>query len=249
MRFASRALSLAIASLFALPLAADPTASTDAKARVAALQAALKGTDDDAKKTAVENCGLTPGSTTASALAAVLSKESDALRMAAAQSLGKMKRIPEAVQVLHGGLGANMKKSDVLEAIFVSLAALKDRSSITVCRDFAIQMAPTKDVEMVMPVKAALEALGAFKHKDSVDALVTVRARLAANAAAIQPVILTAAGIAASASQEKLTGEPAPEAAVFAKWWKRHHAEFNDDMTKRPVSARRSGDGSGGGGE
>jgi hypothetical protein len=246
MRIASFALSLAIASLIALPLAADPTSPTDAKTRVTALQAALKGTDEDAKKSAVENCGSTPHATTASALAAVLSKESDALRMATARSLGKMKGIPEAVQVLHGGVGANLKKPAVLEAIFLALGLLADRSSIAVCRDVAVQLAPSKEAAMAAPVKAALAALGSIRHKDSVDALISARAKLASISGAILAETLAAADGAAASAQEKLTAGDGTKADVFAKWWKRHGSEFNDDLTARPVGMRRGGDMGGG---
>ncbi|MEK7465816.1 MAG: HEAT repeat domain-containing protein [Planctomycetota bacterium] len=241
MRVASFALSLAIASLFALPVAADPTAPLDAKSRVAALQVALKATDEPAKKTAIENCGATPHAATASALAAVLSKESDALRIAAAQSLGRMKGIPEAVQVLHGGIGANLKKPAVLEAIFAAVGALADRGSIAVCRDFAVQFVSSKEAAFSAPVKAALEALGQIRHKDSVDALVTARAKFATNAGAILADTMAVAEGAAGAAQEKLTGGNGARAAVFAKWWKSHGSEFNDDLTPRPVGMRRGG--------
>ena len=246
MRILSLALSFA---LIALPVTAEPTAPTDAKSRVAALQAALKGIDEAAKKSAIEHCGATPHASTASALAAVLSKESDGLRIATAQSLGKMKGIPEAVQVLHGGIGANLKKAVVLEAIFVALGALADRASIPVCRDFAVQLAPSKDAAFCAPVKAALAALGQIRHKDSVDALVTARAKLAANAGAILADTLAAAEEATSAAQSKLTGGQSARGAEFAKWWKRHGSEFNDDLTPRPAGGMRRGyDGGGSGG-
>ncbi|KAF0247010.1 MAG: hypothetical protein FD180_127 [Planctomycetota bacterium] len=243
-----RFLSLALAALIALPLAADPTAPTDAKTRVASLQAALKGADDAAKKSAVENCGATPHASTASALAAVLSKESDTLRMAASESLGKMKGIPEAVQVLHGGIGANLKKPAVLEAIFVALGALADRASISVCRDFAVQLVTSKEAAFSAPVKAALTALGSIRHKDSVDALISARAKIAANAGLILADTMAAVEGAASAAQTKLTGGEATRGAEFAKWWKRHGSEFNDDLTPRPAGMRRSWDGGGSGG-
>ncbi|MCE9581701.1 MAG: hypothetical protein K8T20_04200 [Planctomycetes bacterium] len=228
-------------------LAADPTAPTDARARVEALQTAQKGDDEGAKKTAVENCGLTPHAGTAVALAAILAKESDALRISAAQSLGKMKGITEAVQVLHGAIGANLRKPAVLEAIFVAIGTLADNSSIGICRDSAVQLAATKDPLMATAVRAALAALGSIRHKDSVDALISARAKLAANAASILAETLAAADNAAAAAQAKLTGGDSTKAEEFAKWWKRHGSEFNNDLSKRPVGMRRGPGNMGGG--
>lgn len=216
------------------PRASEP----DARERAVAVRNALKGSDEAAKKAAVEGCGLNPHAQTAMALGPVLYGEADDLRIAAAQALGKMKLLAEAAKVLHGGIGPNVKRPAVLEAIFKAVAAVKHESSVPVCRKFAVDFLSSPDPLMAAPIVASVEALGCLRLKDSVEAVLAVRRRAADTRTAPQA---TRDGVesSASAALEKLTGESVGNVEQFETWWKRNGYTFNDDMTVRPRGYRR----------
>ncbi|MBI2920328.1 MAG: hypothetical protein HYY18_04510 [Planctomycetes bacterium] len=239
-----------ILSLALTTLADGTTAGTsgnDVKSRVETLKTSLKGADAAAKKAAVEACGSAPHPMTAAALGTVLCGESDELRLAAAETLGKMKGLSEAARALHAGIGANTKKPGVLQAIFRAVASVNDLASIPVCRKFAVDFLLSPLQDMGAALAASAEALGALRHKDAVDALIAVRARAAAQARGMNPAAREALEAAARASLEKLTGATVGEPQAFESWWKRNGYTFNDDLTARPKGYRRGGPGMDGG--
>jgi len=225
----------------ALSLAALAGTAEDAKTRAEAMRSAMKGSDPAAKKAAVEACGGAPHAMTALALMPALTGETDDLRIAAAQALGKMKNLPEAAKVLAAGVAPNGKKPLVLEAIFKAVQGVRHDASFSSCRSFALSAIATQDDAYAPSLKAAIDALAIFRTRDTVEVLITIRAKGAALPRTILALRDTTES-ATTAALEKLTGESIGDVESFEKWWKRNAYTYNDDMTKRPRVIRRSPD-------
>jgi HEAT repeat protein len=222
----------ALAILSTLSFAGEP-AAVDAKARVAALKAALKSGTDEEKHAAIRECGSTPHAMTAGVLASVLSDPSDALRISAAQALGSMKEVPEASKVLGAGVPANAKKPEVLKAIFKGMSELGQAGAVPALKEYLAKRIPMNDDKESGTVCAAIETLAKIRWKAAVDVMVDLTEKqvgigMGCSEGHHGPVFsaLKRGMLDFSGKEFGMPGEP-------RAWWKKAQKDLNDDLTAK----------------
>jgi hypothetical protein len=199
---------------------------------------------------AVLELGKLHNGTTRSKLAGLLTVDEDAVRIAAARSLGDFTEDRDKVSaVLMLALAPNAKAFDVEATILIALGKLGHDSALSTLHASFDSRDP-KDTDFKV-AKAAIRAAGLFRSRDSVGPLIDLGKRLervlkgggaknigpaggagvgipgggadpqTLRAQALAPVILK--------SLQAITGEKWIALAEWEIWWEKHRAVFKVD--------------------
>jgi HEAT repeat protein len=217
-------------------LAQDPPAApaeADAKAKAEAVKAAIKGKDVEAKKKAVADAAGCAHALVAAAVAPALMDPDAGVREAAAGALGGMKGLPEAARALNGAVGAHLKNSDTLVAVFRAIAGVNHASSVPVLKDYVGKRVPLKDEKESKQVVAAIESLGALKAKSAVEVLLDLYSKqvgvgMNCDKGEHAPVYSAIRG-----ALEKISGQSFGMPDNAKQWWRKTEPTLKDDLSKK----------------
>ncbi|KAF0242366.1 MAG: hypothetical protein FD180_3947 [Planctomycetota bacterium] len=235
-----KVLTAAVLLLFPVLLLAQeppaPPTQKEADTRVTALKEACKGESDEAKKQAIAACADCPHPSVAAALAPLLASGADELRIAVAQTLGRMAGFADAAKALHGGLKPNEKQDKVLRAVFEGIAKVGHAASVGVLEKWIDDRLDLRDSEEVPGVILAFDVLGFLKFKTSVDVILELcnKKKVSGEGAGTGGRYKLKCGQHAEAALVRLTGQEAfGDVELWKDWWKKHARDYKDDLSPR----------------
>lgn len=211
---------------------AKPT-DADAKVKTDAYNEAVKSKSEEGKTAAIEAMSDCPHASVTSLLAKILVGDTDACRIAAAKSLGKMDGEANAARALHGALKPNESKSSVLSACFDAIGSINHPSSVPVCKDWIDHRLGSRDGEDLPGVNEAIDALGALKWKSSVEALIDLWHKN--KVVGRDPASRFREKVRKHCNQalQRLLGEKLGTQDAWDDWWKDNKGKLNDDLTAK----------------
>lgn len=223
--------TVAAALILCCPLFADekPT-EADARAKIEAWKEAVKAGTDEAKSAAINGLAECRHSSTAVTLMQIACSETEELRIAAAKGLGKWKGDSDAAKALLGSVKANEKKPAVYGAVFGAMAEVEHPSSIAAVQDLVRKWDDDEDVGIAT---AAIGALGGFRMKAAVEALLDIWQKNKVGGRGSESKIRNAIRDACNKSMRRLLGEKFESLTDAEDWWKDNRGKLKDDLTAR----------------
>lgn len=219
----------------ALAFAEDPAVKVpekDAKPIADRVTAALKGKEEEAKKSAIAAAGETPNPLVADALAAAFNDPSEDVRIAAANALGKMTGLAEAAKVLSAAFTAHVKVPKILHAITPAIAAVGHIGALGVLKEYLLKRIPERDDAENLEIGDALMAVGALRCKASVELLFDLMKKESSVGAMKKPFQQATEGTTMRA-MNALAGKEFKTVQEAQAWWKGAEKALNDDLTPK----------------
>lgn len=229
-------LTLILASMAFAQAEPGATASIDdaeAKIRIDALKKALSGQTIEPKQEAITACSESMHPACAAALLPVLTRDSDELRIYAADALGRMKGLENAAKTLHAALKSNENKTSVLDRIFRAMENVGHISSVAVCQDWAEDRVSQRDSEEIAGVTSAIETLGSLKFKASVDALLDIWHKNKVVGKDRGSSFKEKCRKFCNQALRRLLGEKMESWDEWHDWWKKEAKNYNSDLSQK----------------
>ncbi|MCE9582620.1 MAG: hypothetical protein K8T20_09025 [Planctomycetes bacterium] len=217
--------------------AGDPPAvptDEEAKAKIEAIAAAVKGGEVAAIKDAIKASGDCPHVKVILVLRDLVNGGNpDEWRVAAAAALGRMKGSADAATALNGALESTASKRTAFRAVCNAIQDLASRSSISPLTAFVRSRVSKHEQEDLDAIDSALDALGAIPCKASVEAVMDLWQKCKYSGRDPHQNFKDKVAGSCRAAMRRLTGEKIDNYRDWDDWWDHTKDKLNDDLSKK----------------
>lgn len=233
MRRAALVLLLAIVAPAFAEEAAKPT-DADAKTKIDAIAEAVKGGDAAAIKEAIKSAGECPHLKVIVALQGIiLSGNPDDWRVAAAQSLGRMKGNADAAAALNATLEKTDSNIQVFRAVCSAIQEQVHRSSTAALSAYVRGRVSKHEKDDLNAIDAALDAMAAVSTKASVEAVLDIWHKCKFSGRDPHQNFKERVAQFCRAAMRRLTGEKLGNYDEWDDWWEHEKGKLNDDLSRK----------------